>query len=316
MFATIAGPYPPIEGDADLAPAEALVEVLADQLEAGLGMVADGTVRSVMTDAGVAEAVAAWRTAATIVRDLTAQAGVPAPPVKACLRGPLSLAGDGSGMEAAMAAVGPVRSAIAALLEAGAPVVQIDEPWTAAPEASTGTGRSRAGRAWAALLDGVVGHVTLALPGGGATNVGADAMVAAPFTSYLLDLILGPDDWREIGRLPGDRGVILGVADLRPGRVDTKEVLLWASRHAAGMSGRGLGRVGLTTSAGLETLPRDVARARLRELAETVALGTLSGAELAARLDPRSIDARSAALGRWEPRPRPRPAPRGGSPVE
>lgn len=314
MFATIAGPYPPIEGDPDLAPAEVLEAILADQLEAGLGMVADGTVRRVTSDAEVADAVAAWETAARVVVALTAEAGGPAPPVKACLLGPVSAAGEGTRGTDPGRAIGPVRDAIRALVAAGAPVVQVAEPWTVSSDAATDAGRIRVATAWSVLLDGVDGHVTLALPGGGATNVGADAMVAAPFASYLVDLILGPDDWREVGRLPGDRGVILGVADLRPGRVDTKEVLIWAARHAAGMHGRGLERVGLTTSAGLERLHRDVARARLRQLAETAALGTLDGAELAKRLDPRSIDARSAALGRWEPRPRRPSAPRGGPP--
>lgn len=287
--------------------------MLADQLEAGLGMVADGTVRTVATDAEVAGAVAAWRAAAGIVAELTAEAGVAAPPVKACLTGPVSITGAAAEPDAVAAVVERVRSAVLALVGAGAPVVQIEEPWTAGPEAATEGGRARAAAAWAALLEGVDGHVTLALPGGGATNVGADALVAAPFASYLVDLITGPDDWREVGRLPGDRGVILGVADLRPGRVDTKEVLVWATRHAAAMDGRGLDRVGLTTSAGLEALSREAARARLARLAEIAELATLSGAELAARLDPRSIDARSAALGRWEPRPRRGPVSRGGS---
>jgi hypothetical protein len=311
VFATIAGRYPPIDGEVDLVPAEVLEEILADQLEAGLGMVADGAVRVIATERDLAETVDAWRMAAGIVAALTAEAGVAAPPVKACLLGPLSIEG-----ETTDAGPGPAertRAAILALMEAGAPVVQIEEPWTASPAAATEDGRARAAVTWAALLAGVEGHVTLALPGGGATNVGADAMVAAPFASYLVDLILGPDDWREVGRLPGDRGVILGVADLRPGRVDTKEVLVWATRHAAAMGGRGLDRVGLTTSAGLEVLSREAARARLARLAETAALATLSGAKLAARLDPRSIDARSAALGRWEPRPRRGPVPRGGS---
>jgi hypothetical protein len=146
--------------------------------------------------------------------------------------------------------------------------------------------------------------VTLALPGGAATAVGAEALSDVPFASHLADLIHGPDDWRVVAKLPGERGVILGVADVRPGRTaDTLEVLLWAARYAASMHGRGLDRVGLAPCAGLERLPREAARVRLTRLAEAARLAALPAEELARIVDPRSIDARSAALGRYEPRP-------------
>ena len=301
MFATIAGPYPALDGS----PSDARRAALTDQVEAGLGIVADGRVHRLDRDVDVDRVVGAWADAAELVAGLVPDGGAP-PAVKVCLLGPLSLLADGVAGDAAAAeaAVARVRVAILALHGVGAAVVQVDEPWSLTPEAATDAGRARAVAAWSAMLDGVTGHVSLALPGGGPTALGAEVLLAAPFASHLVDLIHGPDDWRVVGRLPGERGVILGVADLRPGRRDDKEVLIWASRHAAAMHGRGLARVGLTTSAGLERLTRDEARGRLAALAETAALGTLSGAELAAQLDPRAVDARSAGLGRWEPRPR------------
>ena len=291
MFATIAGPYPTHPGTA----ADALDAVLEDQLGAGLGMVGDGRVRRLDTDEDVAAAVEAWMTASAALTALVGEG--PAPALKACLVGPLSTPGDA---EAASARVG---LAIRALHDAGAPVVQVDEPWSTTPEAATDAGRERARLAWIRLLAGVAGHVTLALPGGGATAIGADVLVAAPFGSLLVDLVTGPDDWRAVARLPGERGVILGVADLRRA-TDTREVLLWAARYAASMHGRGLARVGLAPSAGLERLDRVTARARLAVLAEVAALATLPPEELVQHVDPRAIDARSAGLGRWEPRPR------------
>jgi len=126
--------------------------------------------------------------------------------------------------------------------------------------------------------------------------------VAAPFGSHLVDLVSGPDDWRAVARLPGERGVILGVADLRRAS-DTLEVLVWAARYAASMHGRGVARVGLAPSVGLERLDRATARDRLSALAEAAALAALPPDELVKHVDPRSIDSRSAALGRWEPRP-------------
>lgn len=313
MFATLAGLYPPIDGPVE----DALRGTLADQLEAGLGMVADGRIHRLERDADVDAVVAGWALATELVADLAAgladaddgpdgvaDAAEPAvPPVKVCLAGPLSLA-TAADPAALDGAVTRVRAAIGALHAAGVAVVQIDEPWSRTPDAATDAGRERAAATWAATLDGVTGHVTLALPGGGPTALGVEPLVAAPFASHLVDLITGPDDWRVVGVLPGERGVILGVADLRPGRRDDKEVLVWAIRHAAAMHGRGLARVGLTTSAGLERLPRTDARERLAFLARTAQLAKLSGAALAQQLDPRAVDARSAALGRWEPRPR------------
>jgi hypothetical protein len=302
MFATIAGRYPALPGPPDAA----LDATLSDQLQAGLGMVGDGMVRHLPDDAAVEAAVGAWRRASDRVTALAPAAApdLPAPAVKACLLGPLSHPdGDGS--------VPRLRAAIGALLAAGAPLIQLDEPWLLESAAATDAGRLRAADTWVALLDGVNGHVSLAIPGGGATAVGHEALAAAPFGSYLVDLIGGPDDWRPLARLPGERGVILGVADLRRATPDDPEVIVWAARYAASMHGRGLARVGVAPAAGLERLPRETARMRLAALAQAARIAALPADELVRTLDPRSIDARSAALGRFEPRPR---RPRPGSP--
>jgi len=301
MFATTAGPYPPLDGSTE----EVLRATLADQIEAGLGMVSDGRVWLLEDDGAVDDAVSGWQRATAMAAQVASgieDGAVPA--VKACLVGPLSTPGDTT------AALVRLRSAILALHAAGAPVVQVDEPWAVTPDAATAAGRERAATTWARLLEGVAGHVTLALPGGGATALGAEVLLAAPFASHLVDLIRGPDDWRPLAQLPGERGAILGVADLRTARPDAKEILVYAARFAASMHGRGLARVALAPCGGLERVPRAVARAKLAGLAEAAALATLSPDELARHVDPRSIDARSAALGRWEPRQ----GPRRGSP--
>jgi hypothetical protein len=294
MFATIAGPYPPIRGDPDAA----LEATLGDQIAAGLGIIGDGRVRALSADPDVTDAVEGWERAAERAQALAAAAGVEAPPVKACLVGPCSTPGP------ADAARDRIRQAVLALAAAGAPVIQLDEPWLATPAAATEAGRAAARDAWSLVLDGVTAHVTLAIPAGGAEAAGPETLAAAPFGSYLVDLIRGPDDWRALARLPGERGAILGVADLRRAEPDTKEVLVWAGRYAASMHGRGLARVGLAPSAGLERLSREAARDRLAGLADAAALAGLPPEELARRVDPRSIDARSAALGRYEPHPR------------
>jgi hypothetical protein len=80
--------------------------------------------------------------------------------------------------------------------------------------------------------------------------------------------------------------------------------MVWGARYAASMHGRGPGRVGLAPSVGLDRLSRSAAGVKLTALAEAARKAGLSGSQLPYELDPRAVDARSAALGRYEPVPR------------
>lgn len=76
--------------------------------------------------------------------------------------------------------------------------------------------------------------------------------------------------------------------------------------------GKGLTRVGLATAGGLGGLSWDVAATKLKRLGEAARLAGLPLAEAAPHLDPRAIDIRSAAAGRYMPpanRKRRRPQP-------
>ena len=155
------------------------------------------------------------------------------------------------------------------------------------------------------LLDGFGSngtHVSLAITMGNADKAGEDTIFDAPYASYLFDLIAGPDNWRLIARAPGERGIICGVVDARNTALDTKEVLIWAAHYAASTGGRGLARVGLSPSASLEYLPRDRALAKIKVLGEAARLAAMAPSEeLAKALDPRAVDIRSAAFGRYAP---------------
>jgi hypothetical protein len=59
--------------------------------------------------------------------------------------------------------------------------------------------------------------------------------------------------------------------------------------------------VGLATSGSLAGLSWELAERKLRRLGEAVRLAALPASEAAARLDPRAIDIRSAATGRYVP---------------
>jgi hypothetical protein len=143
-------------------------------------------------------------------------------------------------------------------------------------------------------------HLSLALTGGNVDTAGAATVFAAPYASYAIDLIAGPDNWRLVAAAPGDRGIVCGALSAAPGSHDGPEVLVWAAHYAASTRGRGHARVGLANVPGLGALDWPAARAKLVRLGEAARIAAAeSSSEIAAALDPRAVDARSAALGRF-----------------
>lgn len=287
MFATLLGalPRPPLPEDAS---AEALVgAALGAQVAAGLEPVTDGGWW------GEGSAVNAWRDTAR----LTDRA------VKQSMTGPYSSVRMGSSRSladraAATLAAGRVANEkLRTLADAGCPFIEIHEPAVV----SIGTDAAE----WALfretqliLTDGVVGtHLSLAITGGSADLAGLESLLAAPYASLAVDLIAGPENWRLVRAIPGARGIVCGAMSPVAGSDDGPETLLWAASYAASSHGRGPDRVGLATSSSLADLPWSVAIAKLERLGEAARLAMLSADELRGRLDPRSIDSRSAALG-------------------
>ena len=287
MFATLAGgyPWPP-----DQPPETALEAVLAAQVEAGLGLLSDGRVHAASTPAK--ELVAAWE--ATCAAAARLAAGLP---VKLAVDGPWTAGGPDGAIEAALA----LREGLAALAEAGCPVVEVHEAAAALPPDDDG--RAAFAAAHRALLDGLPDriHVSLAITGGDAVALGAAALFAAPYRSYLLDLVAGPESWRLIAVAPPGRGIVAGVGDARGRRRTRLEDVVWAAGYAASTQGRGMDRVGIAPSGSLAALGPERARAVIDVLGE--ATRTIAGGrgEVLARLDPRAIDARSGALGHYRP---------------
>jgi hypothetical protein len=284
MFATLLGPLPrpPVPDDAA---AEAVLEaVLAVQAEHGLDPLTDGG-WPVRPDAGPVDA---WR-------DATQRADAL---VKAVISGPFSAGSDGVAE----------RSQLVALADAGCPWIEIHEP-AACAIGSDADARNRFAELHRALTADLVGvHLTLAITGGDAARTGVETLLAGAYASLALDLIDGPENWRIAVATPGDHGIIAGVLAAREGSDDGPEVLLWAAGYAASTGDRGAARVGLATSGSYAALPWDVAATKLRRLGEGVRLATAPRDEQLARLDPRAIDPRTAAMGR-PPRRGPRNVP-------
>ena len=286
MFATLLGslPRPPLVDDA--APEAILDAVLEAQVEHGLEPLTDG---GWPLDRDV---VGAWRSTAARTDRL----------VKAVLSGPLT-----SGRP-----VADVRAEVLALADGGCPWIEIHE------RAATTIGADADARARFAdghrALTADVGpdfHLSLAILGGSADDAGIETILAGAYSSLALDLIDGPDNWRLATATPTEMGLICGAMSTQPGSDDGPEMLLWAARYAAASRGRGQARVGLATSGSLDALPWPVAAAKVRRLGEAAALAMAPAEELLTAIDPRAINARSAALGRYEPEdPRPSRSPR------
>jgi hypothetical protein len=282
MFATILGdlPRPPLPDDA---PSEALLEaVLALQLEHGL---------EPLTAAGWGS----WAEAATRTDALT----------KAVVTGPWS----------AERSVEAVRVEVLRLVDAGCAWIEVHEslagPAGAPPNAPpTAEAAERFTAAHAELTDGLDGvHLSLALTGGSAEPLGVDALLAGRYASYAVDLIDGPDSWRIVARLPGDRGVIVGALTAHETGDESRELLLYAIGYAASTGARGAARVGLATSGSLAGLSWERAARKVARLGEVARLASTPVDERRADLDPRAVDIRSAALGRYDP-PSRRPSSR------
>lgn len=283
MFATLLGPLPRPSLAEDASPGALLEAALALQVEHGL---------EPLTAAGFGPApddpVATWRAASALLPDRL---------IKGVVVGPLSVRSD--------AAV--VRTLLLDLAEAGCAWIEVHEP--AATAIRDGAGRTRFAevhRTLTADLDGV--HLSLAIVGGSADALGIDGVLAGVYASLAVDLIDGPDNWRLVAAAPSTAGVIVGAMATRAGSDDGPELLLWAAGYAASTAGRGGDRVGIATAGSLAHLPWDVAARKVARLGEAARLAQADPDQVRAAVDPRALDSRSAAFGRYtKPPPRRRP---------
>jgi hypothetical protein len=194
---------------------------------------------------------------------------------------------------------------VLSLVSVGCAFVEIHEP-AATRIGTDDLERARFREVHQRLLDGVTGaHLSLAITGGNADDAGVETLLAAPYASLAVDLIAGPDNWRLVAAAPGDRGIVCGALAGAADADDRVEVLLWAAGYAASTGGRGPTRVGLGSASSFADLPWEIAVRKMTMLGDAARLADLPPGERARAVDPRSLDSRSAALGRYVPR-RPR----------
>lgn len=323
MFATLGGslPAPPLPPAAAAAVDELIRIAIEAQEAAGLEPITDGGLRrqdpieTVARGLGGIEVrdgapavvrepprwrapilVDAWRFAASCTDRAVKQAIV----------GPYTLArylAPGRfGRETVILALAEALNAeLRALATAGCPLVEVVE------DAAVAIGDDPAERrlfrdAQSRLTTGVEGvHLSLAIRGGSADGAGSATILDAPYASYLFDLRAGPDNWRLAVDVPGDRGVIVGADDATVSRAESVEILTYAIGYAASSGGRGHARVGVATSGDMTGLSWEAALAKMAGIGRMVELYGGPPGSLAAAMDPRAIDIRTAAMGRREP---------------
>jgi methionine synthase II (cobalamin-independent) len=309
VFSTVFGalPWPsdepaPTDPDARRAAVDRAVRTaLEAQTKAGIDLLSDGGLTGPIDLAASAPStVACWRFAA--------DAAPEGRPVKAVLPGPLSIALAAEPtdlMAAAHAAADRLRSEVEALAAAGCPLIEIDEPAALRLGDDGGLDEAFAAAHRRLAVDAPV-HLSLALAGGNLAPSAYPLVLATAYPSYLVDLIAGPDNWRLVVDIPGDRGVVCAALRAVEGSDDGPELLVWAAHYAASTRRRGLDRVGLANAPGLDGLAWPVARRKLERLAEASRIAALprSGGALRSALDPRATDLKSRALRRHAPRPR------------
>ncbi len=277
MFAMLNGRWPRVPGDTtDIASLEAVanagdtdawerlnavidalvVGAVRAQEEAGLDLITDGQVR--WPDPGLVmlravqlddlgsdgRIVRAWRATAALTDRTVAQV----------IPGPYSLGRRVTeGKEPAERAEFTLELAhhlarqLRSLHDAGCPMVQVEEP-AAIVIGDDDAERELFANAQSALLAEASGvHSMLVITGGSAWEAGAETILAAPYSSYLLDLISGPDNWYLVRAAPGDRGIVCAALEV-PSTLDQGPTLDWAARYAASSNGRGPSRVGLANA--------------------------------------------------------------------
>ena len=322
MFATLLGGLPrPVGPGGTTLNLEAAVEAaIRAQEAAGLEPVTDGRLGTPnlldLAGALIATAgdppsatpvtLAAWRAAAALTERAVKQA-LPGPYTlgrrSAAPRagGPrrLDRARRRDRVAATMAFAEALRREVDVLAEAGCPLVEIEEldaHVIGDDEAERRLFRDAHNR----ITDGARGtHLSLSIVGGSAHAAGSATILGAPYHSLAVDLIAGPDNWYLVAAAPMDRGIVVGARSAADSPAEGPELLIWAANYAASTQGRGLDRVGLGTAGGLATLSWAEAVDKLNALGQAVRLAALPpGEELADAVDPRSIDSRTAALGR------------------
>ncbi len=283
---------------------EVTLEVIREQVDAGVDLITDGQIRwedgqtyfarrlrgfsidglqryfdtNVYYREPVAEGEVAWAEPITVADFEFARRHSPRP-VKPVVTGPFTLARLSrnrhypSDRDFTLALARALNSELRALQAAGAEVIQVDEPALCAHKADYPLFAEAA----ALLTEGMTARLVLCTYFGDVAGL-YPQILDLPFEVIGLDFVAGYRNWDVIRRAPFTKGLMAGLLDARNTRLETVEELVAAVRRLSEVVP--FERLQLAPSAGLEFLPRGVARRKLARLVEAAraAVQVLRGA--------------------------------------
>jgi len=278
-----------------------IARVVREQEEAGIDVVTDGQIRwddaqtyfarqltgfainglqryfdtNIYYREPVAEREVAW-TAPMAVRDYEFAHAHSARPVKAVITGPFTLAALSRNQHYAnrrtymQALADALNHELRALQHAGAQVLQIDEPAICRHAQEYDLFADAIQR----LLSGISAKTILCMYFGDIGGI-YPRVLDLPCDVLGLDFVAGYRNWEILGRAPFSKDLMFGILDARNTRVESVDEVVAAIGKVTAMVPAE--RLMVSPSAGLEFLPRSVAKRKLQRLVEATrtADGTL-----------------------------------------
>jgi len=271
---------------------EVTLEAIADQVEAGIDLITDGQIRwddaqtyfarqltgfainglqryfdtNIYYREPVAEREVAW-TAPMAVRDYEFAHAHSARPVKAVITGPFTLAALSRNQHYAnrrtymQALADALNHELRALQHAGAQVLQIDEPAICRHAQEYDLFADAIQR----LLSGISAKTILCMYFGDIGGI-YPRVLDLPCDVLGLDFVAGYRNWEILGRAPFSKDLMFGILDARNTRVESVDEVVAAIGKVTAMVPAE--RLMVSPSAGLEFLPRSVAKRKLQRLVE------------------------------------------------
>lgn len=271
---------------------EVTIEVIQEQVEAGIDIVSDGQIRweddqtyfarrmdgftidgliryfdtNTYYRQPVVTGAVQWRQPIT-AEDYRFAAAHSPQPVKALVTGPYTLAAlsanehYGSFGELVLALARELRQEILALEKAGAPIIQVSEPAILKRKEDF----PLFCQALEQMMEGVAAEAHLYTWFGDIEGL-FPQILELPFSTIGLDFVMGPANYEIISRAPFGKKLGLGIVDARNTKLETVEQIVDRIRRVSDLVP--LDSLYVNPSSRLEYLPREVAEAKLRRMAE------------------------------------------------
>jgi 5-methyltetrahydropteroyltriglutamate--homocysteine methyltransferase len=273
---------------------EVTIEVIQEQLEAGVDIITDGQVRwdddqtYVMRSLSGVEIGSleryldtntyyrrpevtgplSWREP-ILVRDYLFAAENSSKPVKAIVTGPYTLAAlsldkhYGSREKLALALAEELRNEVQALAQAGAPIIQINDPVIIFSKEDVDIFTKAITR----LLEGVEAETAVYTWFGSVDGI-LPRLLDLPVDTLGLDFVSGRDNWEAIKAVDFGKKLGAGIVDGRNTRIESLEQIEESIRRLS--ESVSPDKIYVNPSCGLEYLPRETAFEKLKRMVEGV----------------------------------------------